>query len=71
MGITNETKNASIFAPMEMLGKKSKRFKQLNNSWATHFRDNILPIDQIEQLYCENNGRPTKDLYALTGTLIL
>jgi hypothetical protein len=74
MRTTEGPNNASMFTPMDMLGDKSKRYKQLDNSWATYFRDNILhilPMDLIEQLYCENNGRPTKDLYTLTGMLIL
>jgi hypothetical protein len=74
MRTTDEPKNSSMFTLMNMSGDKYKRSKQLDNSWATYFRDNILPIlpmDQIEQLYCENNGRPTKELCALTGTLIL
>jgi hypothetical protein len=65
--------NSSLFDPMDMLGRESRRFNQLNNSWATFYRDNILPtlpIDQIRDLYCSHNGRPTKDLYTLTNLVV-
>jgi hypothetical protein len=43
-------------------------------SWATDFRDHVLfnlPMEKIAKLYCSDNGRPTKELRALTGATIL
>jgi hypothetical protein len=48
--------------------------KAVQKSWASDFRKlvlNNLPIDEISALYCGDNGRPTKELRALTGAVIL
>jgi hypothetical protein len=48
--------------------------QKLENSWAPMFHDlvlNSLPMEKIRKLYCGDNGRPTKELTALTGALIL
>lgn len=46
----------------------------LDKTWAVKFRTLILdnlPMEDIRKLYCQNNGRPTKDLRAVTGAIIL
>ena len=61
-----------LFDFWEHLGPKRK--KLLLQSWAGAFRENVLPsipIDIIAPLFSENMGRPTKELYALTGAAVL
>ena len=46
----------------------------MEQSWAGLFRKEILselPITQIASSFSEELGRPTKELYAALGTLIL
>ncbi|MDR2611979.1 MAG: transposase [Deltaproteobacteria bacterium] len=43
-------------------------------TWASDFKRLILaslPMERIRQRYCQDNGRPAKDLRAVTGCLIL
>jgi hypothetical protein len=72
--ITKEApKNSSLFSPIDMLGHESKCYDRMTKDWSYYFRYNvlpILPIDEIEQLYCSNNGRATKDLYTMTALVI-
>lgn len=61
-----------MFDPFEYLGPK--RRKMLNDSWAGVFRDHIrhvLPVDLLAKHYCSDNGRPTNELVAMMGTMIL
>jgi len=51
-----------------------KRRKLLDESWAGLFRKDILcelPVDKLSPFFTEDFGRPTKELYAIVGTLIL
>jgi hypothetical protein len=46
----------------------------LEKSWAPQFRTLILdnlPMEKIRKLCCEDNGRPTKELSSVIGSLIL
>jgi hypothetical protein len=50
------------------------QFKKIDKTWGPSFRTEILdclPMDKIRSLYCQNNGRPTKELRAITGAIIL
>jgi hypothetical protein len=61
-----------MFDPFEYLGPK--RRKMLDNSWAGIFRDHVrhvLPVDLLAKHYCSDNGRPTNELGAMMGTMIL
>jgi len=61
-----------MFDPFEYLGPK--RRKMLNDSWAGVFRDHVchvLPVDLLAKHYCSDNGRPTNELVAMMGTMIL
>ena len=61
-----------MFDPFEYLGPK--RRKMLNDSWAGVFRDHVrhvLPVDLLAKHYCSDNGRPTNELGAMMGTMIL
>ena len=61
-----------MFDPFEYLGPK--RRKMLNDSWAGVFRDHVrhvLPVDLLAKYYCSDNGRPTNELGAMMGTMIL
>jgi len=51
-----------------------EKIRILKKSWAEIFRNNILPqipMDKIIKLYSKSTGRPTKELYALVGAVIL
>jgi hypothetical protein len=48
--------------------------KYIDNTWAHMFRKYVfdkLPMSEVVKLYCEDNGRPTKELRAVTGCIIL
>ena len=65
-------KTLYMFDPFEYLGPK--RRKMLGDSWAGAFRDNvrhILPVELLAKQFCFNNGRPTNELVAMMGTMIL
>lgn len=65
-------KQAHIFDPWGHLGPK--RRKLLNKSWSGLFQQEILPTLPVEILrrhYHDWNGRPTKELYAMIGMMIL
>jgi hypothetical protein len=50
------------------------QFRLIGNTWAPYFRTlvlNNLPMDKIRDLFCPDNGRPTKELRAVVGALIL
>jgi hypothetical protein len=61
-----------MFDLFEHLGPK--RRKLLDDSWAGIFRYNVrhvLPVDLLARHYCANNGRPTNELVAMMGAMIL
>jgi len=65
-------KTLNIFDPFAFLGPKRK--KLIDTSWAKLFRDQILPelpVDKIFKKYHWFMGRPTKELYAMLGVMIL
>lgn len=65
-------KTGYLWDPWEHLGVK--RRKLLEESWAGPFRKYILPqlpVDSITPFFSESLGRPTKELYALLGALLL
>jgi hypothetical protein len=44
------------------------------NGWPFLFRKVVLPflpVEQLAQLFCNNNGRPIKDLYTMAGLTVL
>lgn len=65
-------KQAHIFDPWGHMGPK--RRKLLDRSWPGLFQKKILPTLPVEALrkhYHDWNGRPTKELYAMIGMMIL
>jgi len=65
-------KTLNIFDPLAFLGPKRKRL--MDTSWAKLFRDQILselPVDKVFKNYHWFMGRPTKELYAMLGVMIL
>ena len=65
-------KTLNIFDPFGFLGPKRK--KLMATSWAKLFRDHILPslpVDKVFKNYHWAMGRPTKELYAMLGVMIL
>ncbi len=51
-----------------------KRRKLLENSWAGLFRKELLkkiPANKIAKHFNDNMGRPTKEIYTVTGALVL
>ncbi len=72
MFFTKDHKTLNMFDPLEHLGPK--RRKLLESSWAHLFREEILPDLPVEKLLAHYNvsqGRPTKDIYAMLGMMIL
>jgi len=65
-------KTPYMIDPWEYLGPK--RRKLLDESWAGLFREHILPelpVHKIASCYTDGFGRPTKEIYAALGSLIL
>ncbi len=65
-------KTLNIFDPLSFLGPKRK--KLMDTSWAKLFREQILPdlpVDKVFKNYHWAMGRPTKELYAMLGVMIL
>ena len=72
MFYTKDHKTLNMFDPFEHLGPK--RRKLLESSWAHLFREEILPDLPVHELtvrYSELHGRPTKELHAMLGLMIL
>ena len=65
-------KTPYMIDPWDYLGPK--RRKLLDESWAGLFREHILaelPVGKIASCYTEGFGRPTKEIFAVLGALIL
>ena len=61
-----------LFDPWEHLGEKRRRL--LDRSWAAVFREHLLnhlPVGELAARFSRELGRPTKDLHAVVGALIL
>ncbi len=60
-----------LIDPWGYLGPKRRRM--LDESWAGLFREHILvvPVHKLASCYTEGFGRPTKEVYAALGALIL
>jgi len=61
-----------LFDPWDYLGPKRKRL--LSESWAGLFREQILfslPVNKFADFFTEGFGRPTKELYAALGSLLI
>jgi hypothetical protein len=68
------TINASFLFPKGNLEDKVKILTLLNDSWAGFYRDNVLPIipiKQVNQVFCPKKGLPTKKLFILVNLVIL
>ena len=69
---TRDHQTSYLFDPWDYLGPKRK--KLLTESWAGVFQEHILrelPVHKIAPYFSEGCGRPTKELYAALGGLIL
>jgi hypothetical protein len=65
-------RSGDLFDPWEHLGDKRRRL--LDRSWAAVFRDYLLthlPVAELATRFSRELGRPTKDLHAVVGALIL
>lgn len=72
MFYTKDHKSIDMFDQFAFLGEKRRRL--LDNSWAKIFREEILhnlPADKLTGVYHEFFGRPTKEIYAMLGLMIL
>lgn len=61
-----------LFDPWEYLGEQRRRL--LVRSWAAVFREHLLnhlPVAELAAHFSRELGRPTKDLHAVVGALIL
>ncbi|MBW2639625.1 MAG: transposase [Deltaproteobacteria bacterium] len=64
-------KQRDLFDPWRFLSPKRRRM--LDESWPGLFRQHLLdemPVDQISPFFCEDFGRPGKELYTLLGALL-
>jgi hypothetical protein len=64
--------SGDLFDPWEHLGDKRRRL--LDRSWAAVFREHLLthlPVAELAAHFSRELGRPTKDLHAVVGALIL
>src|SRR3990172_8365752 len=69
---TRDHQTPYLFDPWDYLGPKRK--KLLTESWAGIFQEHILralPVNKIAPYFSKGYGRPTKELYAALGSLIL
>ena len=65
-------KQLNIIDPWAHLGPK--RRKLLDSSWAGLFQHHILPqlpVELLRRHYDDGHGRPTKELYAMMGLMVL
>ncbi len=65
-------KQLYIFDPFAHLGDKRRRL--LDESWAGVFRHKILhvlPVNELRKHYHDKNGRPTNEMFAMIGLMIL
>lgn len=65
-------KTINMFDPFDYLGPK--RRKMLDESWAGIFRDHIrhvLPVELLASHYSASMGRPTNELVAMMGAMLL
>ena len=72
MFYTKDHKTLNMFDPLDRFGPK--RRKLLERSWAKVFRDDILPelpVELFGNRYHEFMGRPSKELHAMFGLMIL
>ena len=72
MFYAKDHKTRNIFDPFSFLGEK--RLNLLKNSWAGLFREEVLPYLPVHLLsnhFSQTMGRPTKELHAMMGAMIL
>lgn len=65
-------KTHDMFDPFPFLGPKRKQ--RIKESWATVFREHILPTLPVEKVFSKYDpvmGAPTKELYAMLGLMII
>jgi hypothetical protein len=65
-------KTLDLFKPFPFLGPKRRHL--IEGSWAKLFRDHLLhqlPAEKIFNNYSAFKGRPTKELYAMLGLMLL
>lgn len=65
-------KTPSMFEAFSFLG--AKRLKRMKQSWAGLYREHILPelpVNRIRCFYDPDRGRPSKELYAVLGAVLL
>jgi hypothetical protein len=65
-------KQLNIFDPWAHLGPKRRQL--LDSSWAGLFQCHILPelpVESLRRHYHDCHGRPTKELYAMMGLMVL
>lgn len=65
-------KQQQLFDPWAHLSPK--RRKMLDEDWPGLFRQHLLdqlPVQQIARCFCEDNGRPSKELHTVLGVLLL
>lgn len=71
MFYTKDRKTGQLFDQWRYLGPK--RRKLLDESWAGLFREKILPelpVERMTPFFSPDQGRPTKELYAMLGALL-
>jgi hypothetical protein len=68
----NDHKSGHLWDPWDFLGRKRRAL--LESGWTGVFRKHLLeelPVEEMASGFHETLGRPSKELYTLTGALIL
>jgi len=71
MFYTKDRQTGQLFDQWRYLGPK--RRKLLDESWAGLFREKILPelpVERMTAFFSPDQGRPTKELYAMLGAIL-
>lgn len=73
MFYVKDHKTGYLFDPWEKILEKKRRHL-METSWAGFFRREVLahlPVGKLKKHFCDNFGRPTKELFVVCGVLIL
>lgn len=71
MFYTKDRKTGQLFDQWRYLGPK--RRKLMDESWAGLFKEKILPelpVERMAPFFSPDQGRPTKELYAMLGAIL-
>jgi hypothetical protein len=76
MQTINNLNQPRLFKASSYLSSPSHEHQRddIINGWPDVFLNEVypnLPVDKVKELYCADNGRPTKDLSTMTGMVVI